>query len=147
MRAKALDGNLVLSLRPTELADGLALKELRYGRGIASRDYLDRFAPSSGDRAAHWFPRSPWEAATRPTGIRQGLFEAREYNCALGRVETRFDYKVRGAGRAISGYHGAAAIPLLRTKNRFAMGTNRLIGDAASGYDSRPGRGAAATCA
>ena len=38
-------GNSPLFPRPTELADGLALKELRYGREFVSHDYLARFAP------------------------------------------------------------------------------------------------------
>jgi hypothetical protein len=78
--------NSPLSLRPTELADGLALKELRYGQVIASRDCLDRFAPPGGGACRPLVPPFPARAPYATDGDSAGLFEAREYNGVPGRV-------------------------------------------------------------
>jgi hypothetical protein len=70
-------GNSPLFLRPTELADGLALKELRYRREFVSHDYLARIRPRGGSTPCRPFgspvPRS--SPRDRP-GIRQAYLKA-----------------------------------------------------------------------
>jgi hypothetical protein len=62
-------GNSPLFLRPTELADGLALKELRYRREFVSHDYLVRIRPRGGSTPCRPFGSPvPRVIATRPPG-------------------------------------------------------------------------------
>ena len=89
-RAASLTGgdNSPLSLRPTELADGLALKELRYERGVRFSRLPRLIRPTRRRYALPpiWFPRSPVERQTQPPGDSAGLFEGREFSCGRGRV-------------------------------------------------------------
>jgi hypothetical protein len=139
-RAASLAGgdNSPLFLRPTELADGLALKELRYKREVRFSRPLARFAPVAALRlAAHLVPPFPGERLTRPPGDSAGLFEGREFNGVRGRVN-KCRFVTRSA--AILANQELRA----RSPDPFLIGCASFEPESFSGYDSTPcSRGAA----
>jgi len=68
--------------RPTELADGLALKEQRYGLGRVIRRVPGRFAPWAADTPPERFPR--FRPVVPGRGTRLAWFEGRQYRHDTG---------------------------------------------------------------
>ena len=100
------------SLRPTELADGLALKSRATGEVVASRNCLVRFAPAGGHACRPLVPPFPAGAPHATDEDSAGLFEGRDYSEGTGRGR-RYQPAWAGAGDgcAPAGPWGAAIIP------------------------------------